>query len=147
MGRHLRKKNTVNIKNQSGFTLLEVLIALAIFSIGILALASLQVGSRMGTSDARKITEASAMAQWQIEQLTVQPFATLNALVQGTTMTETSSEAAIAGPNYTIEYTLLNRNDINGDLIDDMLTIEVVATHNSGDQSATYRFAKFLSSD
>ena len=52
-----------------GFTLIEVLIGMAIFSIGILAVAALQVSSTKGNSSARRITEATALAESQIEAL------------------------------------------------------------------------------
>ena len=42
----------------SGYTLIEVLIALAIFSIGLLAMGSLQTGSMMRTNQATDMTEA-----------------------------------------------------------------------------------------
>ena len=52
-----------------GFTLIEVLIGMVIFSIGILAVAALQVSSTKGNSSARRITEATALAESQIEAL------------------------------------------------------------------------------
>ncbi|MGV7223056.1 MAG: type IV pilus modification PilV family protein [Nitrospinales bacterium] len=52
-----------------GFTLIEVLIGMVIFSIGILAVAALQVSSTNGNSSARRITEATALAESQIEAL------------------------------------------------------------------------------
>ena len=51
--------------SNSGFTLIEVLIALAIFAIGILALTSLQAVYIGGNSSARMQTEATTLAaQW-----------------------------------------------------------------------------------
>jgi type IV pilus assembly protein PilV len=52
-----------------GFTLIEVLIVLAIFSIGILAVAAMQMTSTKGNASARRITEATALAENQIENL------------------------------------------------------------------------------
>ncbi len=52
-----------------GFTLIEVLIVMAIFSIGILAVAAMQVTSTKGNASARRITEATALAENQIENL------------------------------------------------------------------------------
>ena len=56
-------------KDNKGFTLIEVLIGMAIFTIGILAVAALQASSTKGNSHARRITEATALAESQIEDL------------------------------------------------------------------------------
>jgi len=61
-------------KADKGFTLIEVLIALAILSIGILAVASLQVSSRLQSRNSSEITEASAIAYNQMEELMLRPF-------------------------------------------------------------------------
>jgi type IV pilus assembly protein PilV len=57
------------LKNIKGFTLLEVMIALVILSIGLLGLASLQVMSIKGNSFGQQMTVASTLAQNQLEQL------------------------------------------------------------------------------
>ena len=57
-----------------GFTLIEVLIVMAIFSIGILAVAALQITSTKGNASARRITEATALAENQIEDLMQLPY-------------------------------------------------------------------------
>ena len=56
--------------NSKGFTLIEVMIVMAIFSIGILAAAAMQMTATRGNASARKITEAIALAENQIENLT-----------------------------------------------------------------------------
>lgn len=57
-----------------GFTLIEVLIAIAIFAIGMLAIASMQLGATHGTTTARSSTEFSAFAEDQMERLTRLPY-------------------------------------------------------------------------
>ena len=56
-------------KADKGFTLIETLIALAIFSIGILAVASLQVSASLQSRNSSEITEASAIASNRMEEL------------------------------------------------------------------------------
>jgi type II secretion system protein I len=56
-------------RNTKGFTLIEVLIGMAIFSIGILAVAAMQMTATNGNASARRITEATALAENQIEHL------------------------------------------------------------------------------
>lgn len=53
----------------SGFTLIEVLIALAIFSIGFMAVGALQTGSMMRTGDIARKTEAWTVLENQAEEL------------------------------------------------------------------------------
>lgn len=57
------------ISNQNGFTLLELLIALVILSIGLLGLAGLHIAAIRGNMSGFKISEASAVAQQRIEEI------------------------------------------------------------------------------
>jgi prepilin-type N-terminal cleavage/methylation domain-containing protein len=59
----------------SGFTLIEVLVAVAIFAIGILALTSLQAVYIGGNSSARMQTEATTLAAQWLERLKILPYA------------------------------------------------------------------------
>ena len=61
-----KQKMQIGIK---GFTLIEVLIVMAIFSIGILAVATMQMTSTKSNASARRITEETALAENQIENL------------------------------------------------------------------------------
>lgn len=56
-------------KNQNGVTLVEVLIALVILSIGLLALAGLQVVVIKGNAGSKNLTSAVILAEAKIEQL------------------------------------------------------------------------------
>lgn len=58
-----------NINNKAGFTVLEVLIALVIFAVGILGVATMQVSSIQGNSKGRQISEATDVVSSQIEML------------------------------------------------------------------------------
>ena len=70
------KKMTKNDKqmNNRGFTLVEVMIAMAIFLIGFLALGSLQMIAINGNAGGRKATEAATRATNQLETLIVLPY-------------------------------------------------------------------------
>jgi len=52
-----------------GFTLLEVLIAITIFAVGILAVATMQVSAIRGNRLGNELTQATFLAQMQIEAL------------------------------------------------------------------------------
>lgn len=55
--------------SQSGFTLIEVLIAVAIFTIGILSVNAMQIAGIKGNSSANRITESTSWASDRIETL------------------------------------------------------------------------------
>ena len=57
------------IDESEGFTILEVLIALAILSIGILGVAKMQLSAISGNSSSRGLTEAATLGQQQLESL------------------------------------------------------------------------------
>ena len=62
------------LSNTSGFTIIEVLIAMAIFSIGILAVGALQTRSLMETGDVARKTEAWTALEQQVTELKEMPF-------------------------------------------------------------------------
>ena len=56
-------------KTNQGFSLIEVLIALSIFTIGILGVASLVISSINENALARRVTEATALAEDRLESM------------------------------------------------------------------------------
>ena len=60
---------------QRGFTLLEVIIALFIFALGILGVAAMQLRAIQGNSSGMRLTEATAQAQDLIETVMAEPYA------------------------------------------------------------------------
>ena len=66
------------ISDSKGFTLIEVLVAMAIFSIGILAVGSMQLSATRGSSSARLSTEVATIAQARAETLILAPYASVN---------------------------------------------------------------------
>ena len=77
--------------NQNGFTLIEALIAMTVFSIGILAVITMQTSSVNGNAKARYITEAVNYASDRMETLLGTDY---------TTITDTAgTNAGVAGLN------------------------------------------------
>ena len=58
---------------ESGFTLLEVLIAMGVFAIGSLGVLAMVVTGMDLNANARQMQEASLLAQWKLEQLQMMP--------------------------------------------------------------------------
>ena len=61
------EKEMANFRKESGFTLLETLVALSLLSIGLLATALLTTGIMRGNFFSKNITSATAIAQTTIE--------------------------------------------------------------------------------
>ncbi len=57
------------LSDTDGFTLIEVLITMVIFAVGILGLAMMQLSAIKGNSIANRVTEASTVASDQIERI------------------------------------------------------------------------------
>ena len=62
-------RNTRLSKNNRGFTLLEAVIAMAIFSIGILAVGSMQLWNTKNNTTGNLTTQATMLARQKIEEL------------------------------------------------------------------------------
>jgi len=82
--------------NEKGFSLVEVLIAISIFSVGILAVAQMIDTSIKYNSSARLMSEATGIAQYQMEKL-------MNASYHDSDLDEFSSPY---GPNTIANYSV-----------------------------------------
>jgi type IV pilus modification protein PilV len=128
---HPHTRKTMDTKNNSGgFTLIEVMIALVIFSFGILGLYAMQISSVNGNSAARKRTEAVSWAANQMEILLETPYASIgnNQITRGI---------------YTIQWTA-PEIDINNDGANDAKNIQINVTWSDsrGPKNTTLSFIK-----
>lgn len=84
---HQRPNNYITPSNNSGYnkisdsgyTIIEVLIAIAIFSIGIMAMSALQSSSLMATGDITQKTEAWAVLEAHVERVRTNQYANIPA--------------------------------------------------------------------
>ena len=65
--------------NDKGFSLLEVLVAVVIFAVGILAMAALQLTAIKGNHFSNNLTEATTIAQEKLEELIQTDYSLSNA--------------------------------------------------------------------
>ena len=68
------RQNSQFVKGNTGFTLIEVLIAMVIFSLGILGVAALQSRSINGNTSARGVTDIALIATDRLEMLRSLPY-------------------------------------------------------------------------
>jgi prepilin-type N-terminal cleavage/methylation domain-containing protein len=90
---------------QRGFSLIEVLVAAAVLSIGLLALASLQVSLVRSSTDAKAYTVALGLAKDKIEEL--RAFNEVRGVRSYQSITDgTDAPGVVAGVNYTRAWTV-----------------------------------------
>ena len=107
-------------RGSRGFTLIEVLIAMAIFSIGILAVGAMQINSTNSNTTARIHTQETTLLVDQIERLTALAFddADLDA-----------GNHAVDQDPYTVSWAVADDVPVVGAK---MITVTVISTHHLG---------------
>ena len=84
-------------KTEAGFTLIETIIAVFVFTVGVLAAASMQISSINGNSTAQSLTQGANVAANQVENLRPLDYMTDADLTEG-------AHGPIQNGNYTITY-------------------------------------------
>lgn len=128
-------------KRQDGFTLIEVLIAIVVFSFGILAVGSMQLNSIQGNNKSRQSAEASNVAYSEMDRLLTLDFADaqlVNTDGDGVLTDATVATADGSNPNNP----LFNGYNVFWNIIDDapydgVKTIGVVVTWNEREGART----------
>ncbi len=119
---YIKQTARANKKNNNrGYSLIEVLIAMAIFSLGILGVVGMQISSTGSNSTARKITDATYYAEDRLETLMSLSWADAD-LVAGT-----HTEATADG--YTIEW-IVTDADLDANGTNDSRIINLTVSHD-----------------
>jgi prepilin-type N-terminal cleavage/methylation domain-containing protein len=109
---------TVRVKRgHRGFTLIEVLIAMAIFSIGILAVGTLQITSTNSNASARIQTEEYTWVVDRIERLTGLPYDDPDL---------TAGDHSVDQDPYTVSWTVVDDTPVDGAK---RITVEADGSH------------------
>lgn len=97
-------------RKSNGFTLIEILVALVILSIALLALAGLMVTTTRNNATGGHLTEAATFAQDTLERLRVSPLTSIptgvmiqNSCVGSTGVLYTGSWTAVANSGSTLD--------------------------------------------
>jgi prepilin-type N-terminal cleavage/methylation domain-containing protein len=121
-----------------GFTLIEVLISMAILSIGLLAVASMQISASLQARNSLDISEANAIASYQMETLMQMPYVNV---VSSSTNAIPAAEFSIAPNQFSIQWTVTPA-DLNGDGINEAKSIDLTVTRISSQRRVELVFIK-----
>ena len=121
------------VASQKGFSLIELMIAIAIFSIGILAVLAMQVSAISTNGGSRKISEALVMAEDQLENFMTLPYASAE-------LDPALNPHQIDAGGYSMVWNVAMA-DLNGDGTDDAKRVMLLVNHQ-GDvtKSATIEY-------
>jgi len=100
------------LKKEDGFTLIEVLIAITIFAVGLLAVAAMQTSAIRMNSTAGKLTNLSTWGMDKIEELSALPYNNPWLQAAGNppgTDTDGNTHREVSG-DYTISWTVIDDN-------------------------------------
>jgi type IV pilus modification protein PilV len=117
-----------NKSKEQGFTLIEILIAICIFAIGFLAVASLQISAGKSNRTATEITAAVSLASDQMEQL-------ISLASDDSNLDPAANPHVDNQGKYYIQWIVKN-TDLNADGVDDAkiinLTVSWTAAFSAG---------------
>lgn len=120
--------------DEKGFTLIEILIAITIFAVGMLAVASMQISGIQGNGTARAVTGASTWAADRIERIMALPYdhADLNAGGHGAITPD-------AQGRYTLSWQVTDNVPINNVK---MIAVTVTWQDRGASRNLTYNYYK-----
>jgi type IV pilus assembly protein PilV len=118
----MRSKFSISI--EEGFTLVEIMIALVVLSVGLVALAGLQISAIRGNAFSKRMTTAVSVANTRIEQIKNMPYANIQP--------ESSTQITESNINFTRQVTVTNNSPLPN-----TKTVNVTVTWKEGSKSFT----------
>lgn len=125
----MKPKHSLSIAE--GFTLIEIMIAVAIISIGLLALGGLQVSLVRGNALSQRMTAAISVAEQKIEQVKNTSYANIEA--------ESSTQIQASGFNFTRQVTVTDNSPLAN-----TKTVNVAVTWSDGLKTHTVPFTTII---
>jgi type IV pilus assembly protein PilV len=93
-------------RREEGFTLIEVLIALTIFAVGMMAIATMQLSAISVNARAHRLTQRTTYAQDKIEELVALPYTDTGDLANGFHPGGTTPDG------FAVSWTITNNNPV-----------------------------------
>jgi len=93
-------------KKDEGFTLIEVIVAISIFAIGLLAVAAMQTSAIRVNSSAARLTELNTWGMDKLEQLMALPYTDPQLQAAGSPFQETTSDG------YNVTWNVINNSPV-----------------------------------
>ncbi len=106
--------------SNAGFSLIEVMIGLSILAIGLLAVAALQISANLSSRSSADITQASALASGQMEEIMHLPFL-------HSTLDPALNPHAKSSGKYLVQWQVTN-TDLNSDGVSESKTVDLTVS-------------------
>jgi type IV pilus assembly protein PilV len=116
---------------EGGFTLLEVIIAISVLTIGLLAVASMQIAAIRGNDNASHITEATTLAQDRLEKLLAMTYTDAQ-ILDGNPAVGTPTTYTVATPPGFTGYNLSYSVDVNNPVLNAKLISVTISWQYKG---------------
>jgi type IV pilus assembly protein PilV len=126
----MTSKSQVSIED--GFTLIEIMITLVILSIGLTALAGLQVSAIKGNTFSKRMTAAVSIANQKLEQIKDTAYANI--------LSESSSQITQSNMSFTRQVTVTNNSPLAN-----TKTVNVTVTWSDGSNSHSVPITTIIS--
>ena len=125
-------RSELSIKSEEGFTLIETIVALVVLSVGLVALAGLQISTIRGNTLSKRMTTAVSIANARVEQIKNMPYADIQS--------ESSTQVIESNMNFTRQVTVANDNPLTN-----TKTVNVTVTWKNGSKSYTVPISTVIS--
>jgi type IV pilus assembly protein PilV len=126
----MTSKSQVSIED--GFTLIEIMITLVILSVGLTALAGLQVSAIKGNTFSKRMTAAVSVANQKLEQLKDTDYANI--------LSESSTQITQSNMRFTRQVTVTNNSPLAN-----TKTVNVTVTWSDGSNSHSVPMTTIIS--
>ncbi len=126
----MTSKSSMSI--EEGFTLIEIMVALVVMSIGLTALAAVQISAIRGNAFSKRMTTAVSIADEKLEQIKSMPYVDI--------VSESSTQITQSDMNFTRQVTVTNNIPLAN-----TKTINVTVNWSEGSKSHSVPFTTIVS--